>query len=176
MKHSTAQIPVIATRIKTGKETLYPSITACADEGHFSRQYVMMCVHGTARQHCGHTFRAAPGAVVRPEMSARAREAARLRMEGRSITEVGALMGLSNATVTKYMGMARASGLDVPDGKTDKESPKMAECLALHLTGKSRAEIAEEMGVGVGTVKSHLMKAKGLNLITTIAQVKIEAK
>ncbi|QIZ02663.1 hypothetical protein AhyVDH1_058 [Aeromonas phage AhyVDH1] len=173
MANHNQLIPVIATHIKTGRETLYPSITACADEGHFSRQYVMQCVHGTLKTHCGHTFRAAPGVAIRPELAPRAQEAARLRKEGKTIEEITVEMGVAADTVSKYLSWAKASGIELPVSR-EKESPRMQECLGHHFNGLTRSEIAAEMGVSAGTVKSHLMKAKSLGLISTISPIVLE--
>ncbi|APU00789.1 hypothetical protein [Aeromonas phage Asp37] len=105
-------IPVVATCLKTGKETLYSSIQECADKGHFSYQYVQLCVHGSMLRHCNHTFKPAPGVVLNAAAKRpRLQQVATLRNQGMANKQIAAELGLKLDTVQKYAKQAARAKL-----------------------------------------------------------------
>lgn len=102
---------LIATCIKTGKETLYPSIRECADQGHFSYQYVQQCLRGLIPRHGGHTFRPVSGVRPVEKVRPRVHEIAQLRNSGHTTAEISAITGLKPDTVQKYQKQAARLGI-----------------------------------------------------------------
>ena len=92
------------------------------------------------------------------EIESRRKKVARLYNEGKSNKEIEEELGLSDSTVYRDIKVLIEEG--VIEARTEKRDETRRKVARLYIEGKSYKEIAEELGMSMGTVKYDLMFLK----------------